>query len=55
MLISPRRIDYVSWNDKNVVVKITREEIENSPEYDPQRPSPRETQYDLYRHFDRMT
>jgi len=55
VLISPRRIDYVSWNDKNVVVKITREEIENSPEYDAQHPSPRETQGDLYRHFDRMT
>jgi len=55
VLISPRRIDYVSWNEKNVVMKITREEIENSPEYDAQHPPSRETQRDLYRHFDRMT
>lgn len=46
VLISPRRIDFVSWNDKDVVVKITREEIESSPEYDAQHPTPRETQGD---------
>lgn len=36
VLISPSRIEHVDWNAKTVTVGITREEIEQSPEYDPE-------------------
>lgn len=35
VLISPKRIVDVSWLDKTVTVKATRDEVEGSPEYDP--------------------
>ena len=53
LLISPGRIERVSWNDHKVVVNITREDIENSPEYDASNPPSRDTRRDLYRHFEK--
>lgn len=40
VLLSPRQIDHVSWEDHEVDVRMTREAIESSPEYDPANPSP---------------
>jgi uncharacterized protein YrrD len=51
VLISPERIRDVSWADKKVMVDISREEVENSPEYDPANPPPLGPKYDLYRRF----
>lgn len=51
VLVSPRRIDHVDWNAKTVAVGITREEIENSPEYDPEVPSTPDLRIDAYRPF----
>lgn len=36
--IPPTAIDRVSWEDREVDVKMTREAVKNSPEYDPSRP-----------------
>jgi uncharacterized protein YrrD len=41
--IAPEHIDHVSWEDHEVDVKMTRAEIENSPEYDPSSPLPATT------------
>lgn len=51
VLISPERIRDVSWPEKKVMVDITREEVENSPEYDPENPPPLGGKFDLYRRF----
>lgn len=40
VLISPACIERISWDDKNIIVNITREQVEHSPEYDPGRPPP---------------
>jgi uncharacterized protein YrrD len=40
VMISPDCIDRISWDDKSIVVKVTREQVEHSPEYDPDRPPP---------------
>jgi uncharacterized protein YrrD len=49
VLVSPQRIREVRWEDKSVAVSLSREEIENSPEYDPENP-PLSRPHDLYRH-----
>lgn len=51
VLISPKRIDHVSWNDKQIVVNISREEVENSREYDPAYPPPVGPQNEIYHRF----
>ena len=38
VLLSTSEIDRVSWEDREVYVKLTREAIRNRPEYDPSRP-----------------
>jgi uncharacterized protein YrrD len=48
VLIAPSRIGHVSWEDQQIAVNITREEVENSPEFDPAHP-PAGTQNDIYR------
>lgn len=40
VLIMPQRIENVDWASKSVVTNLTREEIENGPEYDPDNPPP---------------
>lgn len=49
VLVSPQRIREVSWEDKSVTVSLSRDEVENSPEYDPDNP-PLSRPHDLYRH-----
>jgi uncharacterized protein YrrD len=36
--LAPEQIDRVSWEDREVYVKMTRQAVENSPEYDPSHP-----------------
>lgn len=48
-LISTERIERVNRYGKNVVVNVTREQIEHSPEYDPDKPPARDGTDDVYR------
>lgn len=50
VLISPKRIERVSWEEKTVVVNVTREQIEHSPEYDAHHPPEPEAVEEVYRH-----
>lgn len=51
VMIPPGLIERVSWEGKSVVVKVTREQIENSTEYDPDRPLVHHGGSDVYRSF----
>lgn len=53
VLISPQWIREVSWPERLVVVQLTREEIEGSPQYDPKHLPSRGQEADLYRHYRR--
>lgn len=50
VMISPERIEHLSWEAKSVVVNVTQDQIEHSPEYDPHHPPAHATRHDLYRH-----
>jgi uncharacterized protein YrrD len=51
VLISPQRIQGISWSDRKVRVDLSRKEVEDSEEYDPANPPPLGPKYDLYRRF----
>lgn len=51
VLISPQLIQEVNWPTRHVVVNVTREAVENSPEYDPAHPPADDDSADLYRPF----
>ena len=53
ILISPSWIRTISWNQRKVHVDLTRESLENSPEYDPRVPVNREYEVRLYDYFGR--
>jgi uncharacterized protein YrrD len=53
VLISPQLIQDVNWPSRHVVVNVTREAVENGPEYDPDHPPADDESVDLYRPFDR--
>ena len=48
VLVSPERIERVSWSEKKVAVDISRGAVESSPEYDPANPPP-PPRHDMYR------
>jgi hypothetical protein len=50
VLISPRWIDRVSWNDSKVHVSLSREAIKNAPEYHPDTLN-RQYEQKLYHHY----
>lgn len=52
VLISPRWIDRVSWNDSKVYVSLSREAIKNAPEYHADALN-REYEEKLHNHYDR--
>ena len=35
VLLAPEQIDRVSWEDREVYVRLTRDEVRNAPEYEP--------------------
>ena len=39
VLLAPEQIDRVSWEDREVYVKLTRDEVRNAPEYEPEATS----------------
>ena len=55
VVIAPEWVEEVSWSDSKVVVSLTRDQIEHSPEYDPSRPLEREDESRLYQHYGRPT
>jgi PRC-barrel domain len=53
VLISPAWIERVSWMESDVRVGLTREAIQNAPEYLDAVPVSREYEYQLYLHYGR--
>lgn len=53
VLVSPEWIADVDWNESQVRVDLTREQIKNGPEYDPSGPVQREYETRLYDHYRR--
>ena len=51
VLIAPTWVREISWDDREVSVVLTREQIERSPEYDPEVPVGREYEEGLYGHY----
>lgn len=52
VLIAPRWIERVNWNDSTVYVNLSRQAIASGPEYDPQAFN-RDYEGKLYNHYDR--
>jgi uncharacterized protein YrrD len=53
VLISPKWITKISWEDKKVFVDATVDSIKNSPEYDPSRPLELEYESELNSYYGR--
>ena len=53
VLVAPAWVDRVSWEGSMVAVDLTREQVENSPEYDPSQPVNREYEARLYDYYGR--
>ena len=53
VLVSPQWIDNVSWPDSKVYVNLTRETIQNGPEWNASTPITREYENRLYDYYDR--
>jgi hypothetical protein len=54
VLLSPRRIEKVSWADSTVYVDLTRDAIKNAPEYDGSSSIDREYEARLHEHYGRQ-
>lgn len=53
VLVAPQWIREVSWGDQQVFVDLTRQQVKDSPEYDPTASVDRAYEERLYRHYDR--
>ena len=53
VLISPKWIERVSWSEKQVVVDLTRDAIQQAPEYTDSPPLTRDQEIALHRHYKR--
>ena len=53
VLVSPEWITRVDWNEAKVHVELTREQIKNSPAFDPAGPVQREYEMQLFDHYGR--
>ena len=51
VLISPEWVENVSWTERDVQVKVMREQVKDSPEYNPQRTVDREHETMLYTYY----
>jgi uncharacterized protein YrrD len=54
VLISPKWIDQISWNDSKVFVKLSREAIKQSPDYNEESLLTRNYETELHRHYNRQ-
>jgi hypothetical protein len=53
VLISPRWIERISWNESRVFVSLSRETIKQAPEYSEEALVTRDYETQLHRHYDR--
>ncbi len=53
VLLAPPWIQEVSWAERSVSVAMTRNAIQNSPEWDPSMPPDRIQEAAIYKHYDR--
>jgi hypothetical protein len=53
VLIAPWMIQRVDWGDRSVHVELSREQVENSPPYDPDAPVNREYEEVFYDYYGR--
>ena len=53
VLIAPQWIEEVNWPDSKVSVKLTRQAIKDSPQYDPSSLLDRDQEVRIYEHFKR--
>lgn len=51
VLVATRWFRDVSWNDQQIHVELTRDEVRNSPEYDPAATVDRAYEEELYSHY----
>ncbi|MEJ2058179.1 MAG: PRC-barrel domain-containing protein, partial [Desulfofustis sp.] len=51
VIVDPNWVDAVDWSDRSVAVRMTKEQIENSPEYDPHDPNFRDYEKSLFDHY----
>jgi uncharacterized protein YrrD len=54
VLVSPKWIERVSWNDLKVLVDLSRESIKRSPEYTEESLLTRDYEIGLHRHYNRQ-
>lgn len=53
VLVASEWVDSINWSDQKVHVDLLKEEIKNSPEYNPQEPPNRAYESVLYEHYNR--
>jgi hypothetical protein len=53
VLVSPKWIDHVSWEDLKVFINLSREDIMKSPEYSDENLLTRDYETQLHRHYNR--
>ncbi|MHB1678087.1 MAG: PRC-barrel domain-containing protein [Sulfuriferula sp.] len=53
VLLAPEWIEHVEWTEQEVFVKVTRQAVETSPEYDPSHPLSLEYEKHLHAHHAR--
>ena len=53
VLVSPEWIRAVNWGERTLSVALTREQVEQSPEYDPKSPPSRDYEHTLHQHYSR--
>lgn len=51
VIVDPNWVDSVDWSERSVAVKMTREQIESSPVYDPDHPDFRDYEKSLFDHY----
>jgi uncharacterized protein YrrD len=54
VLVSPKWIERISWNESKVFVSLSRETIRQSPEYTEDSLLTRDYEIQLHRHYDRL-
>ena len=51
VLVSPFWAKGINWDERTVSVELSKEEIKDSPEYDPLKPIERHYEIELYKHY----
>jgi hypothetical protein len=51
VLVAPSWVENVRWTDRRVVLEVTKEQVKESPEYDPEQPIARTYETRLFAHY----